>query len=63
MAPWLYVGTVVVLLGIAQIVQRRKGKAWEWPFAVVLGFGIAMIAWFVAIGLVNSFAPEQVMPG
>ncbi len=63
LAPWLYIGTVVVLLGVAQIVQRRKGKAWEWSFAVVVGFGIAMIAWLVTIGLVNFFAPDQVVPG
>jgi NADH:ubiquinone oxidoreductase subunit 6 (subunit J) len=63
MAPWLYVGTVFILFGITQITQRHKGKAWEWPFAVVIGFGIAMIAWIVAIGLVNNFAPGQVVPG
>ena len=63
LAPWVYLGSVVILLGISQIAQRRKGKAWSWPFAVVVGFGIAMIAWLVAIGLVNVFAPNQVVPG
>ena len=63
LAPWAYLGTVVVLLGISQIVQRRKGKAWSWPFAVVVGFGIAMTAWLVAIGLVNVLVPSQVVPG
>ncbi|HMO16103.1 MAG TPA: hypothetical protein PKD64_16800 [Pirellulaceae bacterium] len=63
LAPWVYLGTVVILLGVSRIVQMRNGKAWGWPFAVVVGFGIAMIAWFVAIGLVNVLAPNQVVPG
>ena len=63
LAPWVYLGTIVVLLGITQIIQRRKGRPWDWPFAVVVGFGIAIVAWFVSLGLVNVFAPGQVVSG
>ncbi len=62
LAPWVYLGTIVVLLGITQIIQRRKGRAWDWPIAVVVGFVIAIMAWLVAIGLVSVFAPNQVVP-
>jgi hypothetical protein len=63
LAPWIYLGTAVIFLGIAQVVQRRKGKAWGWPVAIAVGFAIALIAWLVSIGVTNIVAPSEVEPG
>ena len=40
LAPWVYLGTTEILLGITQVVQRRKGKVWDWPVAVAVGFAV-----------------------
>jgi hypothetical protein len=60
--PWIYLGCTLILLGIAQVVQRRRGTAWDWPVAIAVGFAIALIAWLVAIGVSNIVAPSQVAP-
>ncbi len=46
------------------IMQRRLYHYITLPAMISsFGFGIAMSAWLVTIGLVNFFAPDQVVPG
>ncbi len=37
-------GGFIVLLAIAVKAQQRKGHAWSWSFAILIGFGMALLA-------------------
>lgn len=62
-APWAYLGFVVLLIGMAQAIQRRQRKAWPWSIALTVGFVIALIAWLGSMAIVNVFAPSEARPG
>jgi hypothetical protein len=46
--PYGFLGVFVLLLAITVIMQQRSGKAWSWSFAILIGFGITLLAMLAA---------------
>lgn len=60
LAPWVFLALAMVLLGIAQVVQRRQQKAWPWSIALLVGCAIAVLAWLGALGAAQVFSPSEI---
>lgn len=63
LAPWAYLGFTALLVGAAQLIQRRQHKSWPWGKALPVGFLIALMAWLGSMAIVFIFAPSEVKPG
>ena len=60
--PWFCLASILFLLVVSVIVQRRRGAAWSWWIAVPVGACIGIVALLVAGFATWIIAPDQMHP-
>jgi hypothetical protein len=57
-ATYGFLGGFVFLLAITVIIQKRRVHAWSWSFAILVGFGIALLA-LLAAGILSVASGQR----
>ncbi|MHC4879373.1 MAG: hypothetical protein ACYTGL_23210 [Planctomycetota bacterium] len=55
-APWAFLSSILVLLALALVIQRRNKQVWSWKQALAVGFGITLVSIPASLGASQFFA-------